>query len=420
MPGPGQKPKPRAYRPGVANCSLHQKLCSEKGAVEMSKRLFVSGRYSEIRAAIQEAEKLAAKPYMTKQEEVRVGVLLSKVKALQNPTMLESNNRQLGPESRAWFRGLLTDRNFKPEQRGTDMLAGTQSKTWSEGEAGGFAVPTEFFDQVLHGMAQADPLLADDVVTLIPSTSYSLQPMQLSGWDLSTIAASRIEEAQQKNPITVPAVDGDVLNGWTYKLALDASFELEEDAVDRLIAQIQAAYTVGFARGIGMDLVTGTGSSQPQGVLEGAANSSVTTAAATTLSLDDFTKIYFSVNRAYRANAKCAWLMNDATYQLVRQAVDSNSRPLLDIIGDQELLLGKPVLVSPTMPSGAGTKAIVFGDLSHYVVRVSQMRFHRSLQAAGYVEFGKALYTGLMRADAVVFDPTGGNTPPIVYATMHS
>jgi hypothetical protein len=51
-------------------------------------------------------------------------------------------------------------------------------------------------------------------------------------------------------------------------------------------------------------------------------------------------------------------------------------------------------------------------------VRVSKMILHRSWQAQGYVEKGMALYSGYMRADAKVFDPTTGGTPPIVSASL--
>jgi hypothetical protein len=51
-------------------------------------------------------------------------------------------------------------------------------------------------------------------------------------------------------------------------------------------------------------------------------------------------------------------------------------------------------------------------------VRVSPLILSRSTQAPGYAEYGKVLYTGRMRCDAKVADPTNGATPPIVYATV--
>ena len=41
-------------------------------------------------------------------------------------------------------------------------------------------------------------------------------------------------------------------------------------------------------------------------------------------------------------------------------------------------------------------------------------------RAPGFIENGKILYTGLMRADSKVIDPTGGSVPPIVSARLHS
>jgi len=40
----------------------------------------------------------------------------------------------------------------------------------------------------------------------------------------------------------------------------------------------------------------------------------------------------------------------------------------------------------------------------------------RSYQLPGYVENAKAKYTGLLMADSILFDPTNGAVPPIVFA----
>jgi len=94
------------------------------------------------------------------------------------------------------------------------------------------------------------------------------------------------------------------------------------------------------------------------------------------------------------------------------------------MIKDKETIMGKPVLISPSLPTynpSIGAQAgtfCVFGDLSHMFVRVSRMILQRQWQLPGYVENGMALYTGLMRADAKVFDPTSGGVPPIVSASM--
>jgi len=136
---------------------------------------------------------------------------------------------------------------------------------------------------------------------------------------------------------------------------------------------------------------------------------------------EDFQAAYFSVNRAYRSSPKCAWAMSDTTYQWVRKLTDDVGRPLLKIHDDDETIMGKPVLVCPSLPSYRASISdgkIVFGDFSHYVVHLSSIWLRRNMEAAGYVEYGKALYVGLQMADAAVIDPSGGTNPPLVYVAL--
>lgn len=372
---------------------------------------FYTPAMAELRAAITEAEALSAKGELTKRDESRVNVLLAKIAALKANALAPDNYAE------RWFRSFLTGE--EPEQR-ADLIAGKQTPTYTQGVPGGYLTPQEFHNELVIGSALIDPLLDENVVTLVQSNAYRLRPYKVPGWDLTTFAAQKVTEANQHNPQTPPAATGDQLNGWIYRATLDDSFEFEEDNFQPVINQINSAFQIGFARGIGVDLITGDGTTGPQGALTGAADSGVTSASATVLLGTELEAIYFKVNPAYRYSKKCAWLMHDDIYQLVRKAKDLNDRPLINIVGDQELLMGKPIRLSPTMPTAAGSKAILFGDFSHYVVRVSRSIMQRTMQAAGYAEKGKYLYSGLMRADAKVVDPTGGVKPPLVYAKLHT
>lgn len=326
------------------------------------------------------------------------------------------------------FRMLLTgkaDAAIAAEVRGNDMLAGSAAVSFSSnGALGGVLVPMSFHKQVTEGLAAVDPLLDPEVSNVVYEDDFKLPPLQIPGWDISTIKAVKVTEANQHNSDTVPDETQKVLNKFTYRVSLGASLEWEDDqrTFDTAQAAMARAFGVGFARGIGEDLVKGDGVSAPQGVLTGAADSGVTTANAGKLVLADFTDIYFAVNKIYRASEKCAWLMNDTTYKMARNATDTNGRPLLDLSrGDEDArILGKRVHVCPSLSATAGQKGIVFGDMSHFYVHASTMLVRRRLQVPGYVENGKALYTGLMIADSVVHDPTDGAMPPIVSATLHA
>ena len=372
----------------------------------------------QLLSTLTEADEVTKRSEQTKQSEQRLNFLLAKIKALQSTPLASADSS----ECRDWFRAVLSGKEFR-----TAMQEGTQTLGYVTGNEGGYLVPQEFNDDVSHGMAQFDPLLDKDVVSLIESKDFSLPPFTIPGWDLSTFAATKVAEGSGPTASVPPTVSGVLLNSYKYAAALPISIELEEDAFIPMMKIINDAYVIAFGRGIGADLAIGNGTTAPQGVLTGAGASVYTTNAQNVLSLNDFESVYFKVNRIHRNAPKCAWLMNDAAYQMARKAVDTVGNPLLKLHKDKEMIMGKPVLISPSLPAynpSLGVQAAgsfcVFGDLSHMFVRVSKMIMHRSWQASGYVEYGKALYTGYMRADAKVFDPTSGGNPPIVSAALHA
>ncbi len=330
-------------------------------------------------------------------------------------------------EKRFWRALEQRDIAALKEIRATDMEAGTQTLAYTEGSLGGYLVPQDFEQDIIFGMAQVDPLLDKKVVTLIKTKGA--RPLTYPGWDLSTLAATRLAEGTQQNPGVVPAVSAINLNGAIYVSSLDATMELEEDAFEPIVNAMKDAFGVALARGIGVDLITGAGTPGiPQGILTGATASGVTLDQTITSDVsatlnDAFQEAYFSINRIYRNSKKCAWIMNDETYEWIRQLTDKQARPLIEIRKDKEEIMGKPVLISPTMPAYNASPLvhgkIVFGDLSHYVVRTSQVTLMRRTDLPGYAEFGKALYTARMRADGRVHDPTNGVTPPIVFITIN-
>lgn len=181
---------------------------------------------------------------------------------------------------------------------------------------------------------------------------------------------------------------------------------------------------IALARAIGTDLIRGTGSGQPQGLLNGAKNVQLNN----TLSFDWLTDLYYSVDRFYRASKKCAWVMTDSTMRSIRRMTSNTGMPLLSIKDDEEQLFGKRVIISPDIPddqnsSPAQAASIIFGDLEHFVVRISQTTVQRSLQSGlpngvGDISRGEILLNCRCRADAVVHDPTNGVVPPIVYSTF--
>jgi HK97 family phage major capsid protein len=221
-----------------------------------------------------------------------------------------------------------------------------------------------------------------------------------------------------------PSVAGKVLRAnITYRVSLAGSIEAETD-VPGSMAKMSRAMGVAFARKLGADAINGGGGTGvPNGITNGL--SSVYTTGSGKITYNDLSSIYFSVNRVYRSSPKCGWLMSDSVYERVRNSTDNNGRPILDFLEDRETILGRPVYISPTLGQVGGSLAlnstIVFGDLSHFLIRCSKPTIARELNSATKgIEFGEALYVGRMRMDSVLFDPSSGSAPPVVISTVTS
>ena len=111
-------------------------------------------------------------------------------------------------------------------------------------------------------------------------------------------------------------------------------------------------------------LLVGTGSSAAQGAT--ATTNTLTTASATAITADELIDLQAKVKQAYQANA--CWIMNPATFTLIKKLKDANNRYLLqdDVTGEFPYrLLGKPVFLSDNMPVIASTaKTVLYGDCS--------------------------------------------------------
>jgi len=392
----------------------------------------------EISQLQHQANQLLAQRNISRSDAKKADILIAKIANIrqagfssdeQRAIITKEIGREIGAgehrtEHEHLFRGFLMGApDSELEQRAASFLAGQQTPAFTAGPEGGVLVPIAFAQRVAEGRALVDPLFNPNLVTLIQEDGFTCPPLSIPGWDLSAITAVKVAETVQHNPDVIPALNTEMTNCFMYRLTLAASIEAEADmqAYGSTEAAMARALGIGMGRGVGADLISGDGSTGPQGALTGAANSGYTTASPSELTLDDLTAIFFSVNPIYRESIKCAWLMADATYKLVRNAVDGAQRPLisLDAVG-QPSILGRPVYISPTMPSGASSKAILFGDFSAYYVHSSSLLLRRRTQYPGLVEYGKVAFTALQWVDAKVDDPTDGALPPLVYATMFS
>jgi HK97 family phage major capsid protein len=381
----------------------------------------------EKRELQRQIDALLAKPSLNSSERAKCDLLISKMANLRSDDERRFKAEQVLRESgikltfdQEEFRQFL-GRGIRPEGADKIQIWRPETRTYVALDSSSLIVPTTFYATLMKGISQYTELMDKNNVRLLETDNA--RSMTIPSIDISTISSAIVQQNAVLAPVANPDLSSNVLKGYSYRTnPIAASFELEQDSFETITDILTTAFSTGLARGIGSDLINGVGAgTAPQGLLTAAANSGVTSAVSGVWSGIDIAAVYGSLNRAYRVSPKCAWVMHDTTYQQILALKDAQGRPLLGIRDDEEKLFGKKVIISPDMPTGAGAKSIVFGDLSQYAVRIARdtVQVRRSYESVGYAEQGIALYTAKMRVDAGLIT-VGGDVKPVVYATAHA
>lgn len=178
-----------------------------------------------------------------------------------------------------------------------------------------------------------------------------------------------------------------------------ASDELIQDSV----FDIQAHLAKSFGRAVGKCQAgyywTGTGSSQPQGVMT-AAGTGVTTASASTITADEIIDLFYSVPEEYRTNA--AFAMNDTTVKVLRKLKLGTGEYLWapGFGGEPNTILGKPLHTSDKIDGIAATKKVIaFGDFGECYKIADRQGFNFKALNELYAATGQIGFRGDQRSD---------------------
>lgn len=156
--------------------------------------------------------------------------------------------------------------------------------------------------------------------------------------------------------------------------------ELLQDSLIDIEAYINKILVTRLGRITNTHFTTGSGSSQPRGVVTGAAtgvtaaNASTQVTAVTYASLVD---LVHSVDPAYRTVGGVRFMMHDTTVRNIRKVVDGQSRPIFapgyetgNPGNAPDTLLGYPISINQDMAvMAASAKSIAFGDFSKFLIR---------------------------------------------------
>lgn len=204
------------------------------------------------------------------------------------------------------------------------------------------------------------------------------------------------------------------------ELLQDAAVNIEELIIKRLGERLGRITNTGYT--------TGTGTTQPDGIVAKATSGKVgTTGQTLTIIYDDLVDLVHSVDPAYRS-ASCGFMCSDAMLKVLRKLKDGQNRPIWtpnDLAGIRsnlnpdghggytsqngavpfDVLLGLPVWVNNDMASpAANAKSLIFGDFSKYYIRdamdVQMFRFSDST----YTKLGQVGFLAWMRSGGNLLD----------------
>lgn len=166
---------------------------------------------------------------------------------------------------------------------------------------------------------------------------------------------------------------------------------------------------------------TGTGSSQPNGIVTAATSSSVTASGTTSCTYDNIVDLIHSVDPAYRVNGR--FMLHDSALKMIRKVKvlqysgDTVGAPLWvpGVNGLGDTILGYSYVINQSLATVAtGTKSVLFGDLSKYIIRdcreVTLVRLDER-----YADYHQVGFLAFARSDGDLLD---AGTHPVKYMTQ--
>jgi HK97 family phage major capsid protein len=243
----------------------------------------------------------------------------------------------------------------------------------------GAPVPTSFYDQVIMLARHVGPMLETSTI-LNTAGGENLQIPSLSAYSVGTVS-SEAALIGESDP-TFNAFK--TLGAYKYSFLTQISREMVEDAgVDILgFLATQTGNALGYA--VNGALTTGTGTTQPTGIVT-AAGSGITgsTAVSGAFTADNLIDLVYSVDTAGRTLPGTGWQMNAQAISAVRKLKDTAGQYLFSpsLTADaRDLLLGYPIFENPAMAAPAtSAKSVIFGHLPSYFARtVGGLRLDRS------------------------------------------
>jgi len=290
------------------------------------------------------------------------------------------------------------ERSLMGELRGTNtQIAGTDS-------LGGFLVPQDFSDEL-------------DIASLFTGEVERLaKKLNTAGGallDYPTVNDTATDANLVSEAASVTVQDmtfaNKQLSAYNYASQVRVSMQLLQDNAFDLNAFLAESMGERIARASNGAFTTGTGSSQPQGLVTGSALGK-TAASATAITEAEILDLIYSIDPSYRNKASFGLMAHDNVISAIRALGFGSSNDLPVFMpsmeaGQPDRIMGIPVYVNNDMASSiaTGEKTLVAADFSKYVVRnAGGVQFLRLNER--YMDELEVGFVAYARKDAAVLD----------------
>lgn len=277
-------------------------------------------------------------------------------------------------------------------------VAELRAQTTGTGSSGGYTIPGGYLPELEKALLAFGPMLDPGVTRqLVTATGNTLMIPTFD--DTSNVGRLLAENAQVTE--TDVSFGQKQLDAFTYssdsvlvplQLLQDSAFDMDKEV-------IQPAFGERIGRIVNTHLTTGTGSSQPNGIVT-ASTLGVTAASATAIAADELISFYHSIDPAYRSSPNFRVMFSDSTLSAIRKLKDGMGNYLIDGLKDGGATINiagisVPYVVNQAMANIAtGNKVLVAGDFSKYLVRkVKDFTMLRLVERyADYLQVGFVAY----------------------------
>ena len=268
-------------------------------------------------------------------------------------------NKGFTTEDRAALDAMFNqyDPEFRVQSAGTDT-------------AGGYMVPTFTEAEVIKTMAIWGPMYSG--ITRVVNTPTGARFEWPTVDDTANTGRQRDENAAaQEQDITVGQKMLDAF--WYSTDVIKVSQQLLDDSIVNVEALIAELFGERAGRRANTMLTTGTGASQPMGIVT-AATTGVTSTTKTAVKFDDLADLSDSIDDAYTSSPMCRYMFHQNTRNEIRKVKDSNNNYIWSMgdvrTGEPNTVWNFPYSINNAMDKlGASKNIVVFGDFSKYVVR---------------------------------------------------